>query len=472
MPRRQRPFVTLVLEDDDDFRESLAALIRSEGHETVACGTIAAAKEALAEAPPDLLFIDLTLPDGRGMDLMLDPAVPPGTAFVVVSGDASPAARTAAYRRGAADFLVKPLDVPQLRAVLHAQTAGRKLRAEVSGLRGALRDAGICGRMVGRSRAMREAFDRIAKVAPTSAPVLLTGESGTGKDLAAATIHEMSPRSEGKFVAINCGAVPASLIESSLFGHEKGSFTGAEGRYAGVFEQADGSTLFLDEIGEMPRDLQVRLLRVLEQQAIRRVGGTEDVPIDVRLIAATNRDPLQAVAEGTLREDLYHRLNVFPIHLPPLRERTGDVRLLALHVLETLNAEAGATKRLGEPALQALEGHAWRGNVRELRNVLQRASILAEGEIGVEDLELEGAAGDEDLRGARVVPRATTEVAGDADGTVRIEVGLPLADAERRVILATLERCGGNKRKTARVLGISVKTLYSRLEAYGAPPAS
>jgi DNA-binding NtrC family response regulator len=239
-----------------------------------------------------------------------------------------------------------------------------------------------------------------------------------------------------------------------------------------VFEQADGSTLFLDEIGEMPRDLQVRLLRVLEQQAIRRVGGTEDVPIDVRLIAATNRDPLQAVAEGTLREDLYHRLNVFPIHLPPLRERTGDVRLLALHVLETLNAEAGATKRLGEPALQALEGHAWRGNVRELRNVLQRASILAEGEIGVEDLELEGAAGDEDLRGARVVPRATTEVAGDADGTVRIEVGLPLADAERRVILATLQRCGGNKRKTARVLGISVKTLYSRLEAYGAPPAS
>jgi two-component system response regulator AtoC len=467
MPRRLRPLVALVVDDDDEFRESLVAVLRAEGHEVRSCGTLEAARNALAPTAPDLLFIDLTLPDGRGMDLMLEPAVSPGTAFVVVSGDASVAARTAAYRRGASDFLVKPIDMSQLMAVLHAQSAGRTLRAEVSGLRGALRDAGLCGRMAGRSPAMREVFDRITRVAPTSAPVLLTGESGTGKELAARTIHEMSPRREATFVAINCGAVPAALIESSLFGHEKGSFTGAEQRYAGVFEQADGSTLFLDEIGEMPRDLQVRLLRVLEEQSIRRVGGTEDVRIDVRLIAATNRDPVAAVAEGTLREDLYHRINVFPVRLPPLRERAGDVRLLAAHILESLNAEGGAPRRLSESALVALECHEWRGNVRELRNVLQRASILAGEEIEVAHLELAVSPAADRSPGADPPPGGAAADPAVGANRVCLDVGLALADAERRVILATLAHCGGNKRKTARVLRISVKTLYSRLEAYG-----
>jgi len=459
------------VDDDPAFRASLVALLRREALDTTEAGSLAEARVALKERPPDLVLLDLELPDGRGLDLKLSAELSPETPFAVVSGDGSARAMEAARREGAADYLVKPVDPARLQAALHALHTSKALRREVMALRDTLREAGRFGRMVGRSPAMRAVYDLVARVAPTAAPVLLTGESGTGKELAAATIHDMSPRSDRPFVAINCGAIPSTLIESSLFGHERGAFTGAESRARGVFEQADGGTLFLDEIGEMPKDLQVRLLRVLEERRLRRIGGTEDVEVDVRVVAATNRDPAQAVASGALRDDLFHRLNVFPIRMPPLRERPGDASLLAMYFLEGLNEEGGAVKRVDLDVLSAIEGRRWPGNVRELRNALQRAWILADGVIRREHMDVtatpSGAPSSSEVE--RAVPRSDETV--DASSVLRIAVGTPLAEVERRLVLATLAACEGNKRKTARVLGVSVKTLYNRLAEYERGPS-
>ncbi len=465
MPSRASPGLALIVDDDDAFRASLAALLRQFGVEVAEAGSLAEARRVLASRPPDFVLLDLELPDGRGLELKLHADLPSDTPFAVVSGDGSARAMQAARREGASDYLVKPIDPVQLKAVLHALREGSTLRRELRTLRTSLWDAGRFGRLFGRSPRMREVYDRIARVAPTAVPVLLTGESGTGKELAAATIHEMSPRRAHPFVAINCGAIPQSLIESSLFGHERGAFTGAEARAPGVFEQADGGTLFLDEIGEMPMDLQVRLLRVLESRTLRRIGGDADIEIDVRVVAATNRDARRAVEDGVLREDLFHRLNVFPIRLPALRERPGDVRLLALAFLEALNEEGGIPKRLAPEALEAMERLPWPGNVRELKNALQRAWILADETIGPAQVS-----GDEAAEAPPAAPRAAAppEVGGEAAtaDAVRIPVGTSLAEAERLLILATLKACQGNKRKTARTLGMSVKTLYSRLAEY------
>ncbi len=445
--------LALVVEDDTAFRTSLAALVRTEGFDVREAANLADARSALDEREPDLVMLDLELPDGRGLDLKLSDAIPPETPFVVVTGDASAQAARLALREGAADYLTKPLQPGQLKAVLHATLANRKLRDEVQGLRGALRDAGRFGSLVGRSAPMQRVYDLITRVSATAAPVLVTGESGTGKELVASTIHEMSPRKSGAFVAVNCGAIPETLIESKLFGHEKGAFTGADARHQGVFERADGGTLFLDEIGEMPMELQVRLLRVLETSSFTRVGGTEEIRTDVRLVAATNRDPRESIRDGRLREDLFHRLNVFPIHLPPLRKREGDVALLALHFLESLNRAEGEHKRFSSRALSRLAGAEWTGNVRELKNVVHRAWILTAGDV---------------IKPESVRAHAGTYEAQDDDDAERIEVvvGSSLADAERRIVLATLAHCEGNKRKTARVLGVSAKTLYKRLAEY------
>jgi DNA-binding NtrC family response regulator len=281
--------------------------------------------------------------------------------------------------------------------------------------------------------------------------VLVTGETGTGKELVAGTVHAMSRRREGPFVPVNCGAIAPGVIESELFGHERGSFTGAERTHRGYFEKADGGTLFLDEITEMPADLQVRLLRVLETGAVERVGGGAPVRVDVRVVAATNRRPDQAVADGRLREDLLYRLNVFPVPLPPLRERGDDVVLLAEHFLDTLNRERdGPPKAFTRAALARLRAHSWPGNVRELRNVIQRAFILAPSDV------------DEDA-----IPLGATGPA--SSDCLVLRVGTSVADAEKRLVLATLEHCGGDKRRAAEVLGISLKTLYNRLNAYHAP---
>jgi DNA-binding NtrC family response regulator len=310
---------------------------------------------------------------------------------------------------------------------------------------------GRFGRLYGSSTVMQDVYRMIEKVAPTEATVFITGESGCGKELVARTIHERSPRARGAFVAINCGAIPQNLIEAELFGHERGAFTGANRQHRGCFERAEGGTLFLDEITEMPIEMQVRLLRVLETGRFVRVGGDGEIRTNVRVLAATNRDALDAVRDGRLREDLMYRLAVFPIVLPPLRERDGDTELLAEHFLQNLNVEGGMSKRFSRAALTTIRAYHWPGNVRELKNAVHRAFIMAE-----EFVEL-------DLSGL-----ACPAVEGEC---LRMPVGTSLAEMERQAIFATLDHCRGNKRRAAEMLGVSLKTLYNRLTAYQADGA-
>jgi two-component system, NtrC family, response regulator HydG len=308
------------------------------------------------------------------------------------------------------------------------------------------------GRLIGACPAMRELFERIRRVAPTAVSVLLTGESGTGKELVAETIHDLSGRGDEPFIAVNCGAIPATLVEAELFGYERGSFTGAVRSQAGYFERARRGTMFLDEAAEMPLDMQVKLLRALESHPICRVGGDHEIAFEARVIGATNQSVVDAVAHRRLRTDLLYRLAVFHIEIPPLRQRGGDVELLARHFLQQLNRDAGRNKKLWRESIAYLYDHSWPGNVRELYNTIQRAFILA-------DVEL-------DLRGATTYgPRV---VSSPGDGAVMFKEGMSLAEIERVAILETLRRCGGNKTRTAAVLGISLKTLYNRLNEYRA----
>ncbi len=323
----------------------------------------------------------------------------------------------------------------------------------VSGMTGPCDEGSPLADLLGDSPAMQQVCQQLRRAAPTSATVLLTGESGTGKELAARALHQLSPRSAAPFVALNCGAISPQLIESELFGHERGSFTGAARRHPGFFERAHGGTLFLDEVTEMSPELQVKLLRVLESAQFQRIGATRPQDCDVRVVAATNRSPEQAVSDGRLREDLYYRLAVFPLALPPLRQRGADVVLLAEHFLAQLNREAGSARRLADGARQQLLQHCWPGNVRELRNYVRRAYLLADGEI-IDAPLLPGHA-----------PRIDI-VGGDEAGQIQVRIGATLAEADRQLILATLARCGGVRKQAAEMLGVSLKTLYNRLQRY------
>ncbi|RPH56879.1 MAG: sigma-54-dependent Fis family transcriptional regulator, partial [Acidobacteria bacterium] len=377
-PAQGKRRLALLVEDDADFRESLAALVSREGFEAVEASSLAEARAKLADTRFDIVFVDLGLPDGNGLELTTDETDPSGRPdIVVITGNATVESAVEALRHGALDFLGKPIDRNRLRAILANAERTRRLRSEVGELRGELRELGRFGPLVGRSPVMQEVFDLIERVAPTRATVMILGESGTGKELVAETVHRMSPRARGRFLAINCGAVAPNVIESELFGHEKGSFTGAERARRGYFEEASEGTLFLDEITEMSADLQVKLLRVLESGIVMRVGASESVPVDVRLIAATNREPQKALREGRLREDLFYRLNVFPITVPPLRGRGEDIDLLAQHFLDVYNEREDTTKQWSPQALRRLRTYSWPGNVRELRNVVERAAILA-----------------------------------------------------------------------------------------------
>jgi DNA-binding NtrC family response regulator len=453
--------IALMIEDDPDFSAALEGLVKLEGFETRTARTLDAARKLLKEQRVDVILADLELPDGHGTDLIGEDETAQ-TEFVVVTGHATIDSAVNALRAGALDYLTKPVDRARLRAALSNVLRTRSLKAEVSALRGDLRQLGRYGLMVGASDAMQQVYDLIARVAPTQATALITGESGTGKELAAQTIHQLSRRHNEPWVAVNCGAISAGLIESELFGHEKGSFTGADRRHAGVFEEASGGTLFLDEITEMPADLQVKLLRTLEESEVTRVGGRAPIAVDVRVIAASNRDPEQAVRGGRLREDLFYRLHVFPITVPPLRERGQDVELLAQHFLGEQNRDAGAQKKWTRAALDRLNEHSWPGNVRELRNVVQRSFIMADGDLGPDAL------------GSLVASAPRSQAPGTPsanDSVIPIEVGSRLADSEKRLILATLEQCKGNKNEAARALGISLKTLYNRLNVYRASGA-
>jgi DNA-binding NtrC family response regulator len=324
---------------------------------------------------------------------------------------------------------------------------------EIETLRKQLQDRGAFGELVGNSEAMRQVYALVEQVAPSSASVLITGESGTGKELVARTIHQLSPRNARPFVAINCSAIPESLMESELFGHEKGAFTGAASRRQGCFELADTGMLLLDEIAEMPAVLQAKLLRVIEERSVRRLGGKQEIPIDVHLLAATNRDPDEAVRQGTLRRDLLYRLNVIGIRLPPLRDRKADIPLLAQHLATQLAEKHSRPARfLSSAALAALQFHEWPGNVRELRNVVERAVIICSGE----QIERHHFA---------PYPIEQREQLREED-TISFPVGTPLEEVERRMIMRTLIKTGNNKTRAAELLGISIKTLHNKLNLY------
>jgi two-component system, NtrC family, response regulator HydG len=442
----------LIIDDDADFRASLEPLVQRENFLTDGAATLADAHEKLASRRADVVLIDLTLPDGDGLEWIRNEKGAVGAEVIVITGSTSVDSAVNALRGGALDYLIKPIDRTRLSTALMNVARTRALKQEVGALRGELRDLGRFGRLVGRSKPMLEVYDLIARVAPTHASVLIIGESGTGKELVAETIHRASPRREKPLLPMNCGAVSPNLIESELFGHERGSFTGADKMRKGYFEQAHGGTLFLDEVTEMPPDLQVKLLRVLETGTIARVGGTNPTKVDVRVVAATNRDPESAVQSGNLREDLFYRLNVFPIALPPLRSRPEDIELLAEHFLGELNRAAGSAKRWTSNALQRLRENPWTGNVRELRNAIHRAFILGGDEIGPE-----------------VLRDATAVRLESAGGRIlEMKVGSSIAEVEERIILATLEFTGRDKRRAAEILGISLKTLYNRLNVYTA----
>ena len=435
----------LIVDDDLSFQLGFAEVVQREGFTIATAPTLKDAREELAKNPPHVLFLDLNLPDGSGMDLLPDLEGHPET--VLITGQASVQTAIEALRRGISDYLTKPVDFARVKMVLANVSRSRELKEEIGSLRGELRKLGRFGPLIGASPLMQKVYDLVGRVARTDATVLITGETGTGKEMVAQTIHQLSTRSRAEFLPLNCGAVSPTLIESELFGHERGSFTGADRVHKGFFERADGGTLFLDEVTETPMELQVKLLRVLETATVTRVGGTEAIQVDVRVIAATNRQPEEAVAAGKLREDLLYRLNVFPIQLPTLWDRREDIELLAEHFLGLLNKQDGTSKELTRAALERLRMHRWPGNVRELRNVLQRAFILAEEDIGLDALPL--------------------GVHEQAEGSsLLMKVGTSVPEAERRLILATLEHFDGDKKKAADVLKISLKTLYNRINQY------
>jgi two-component system response regulator AtoC len=443
----------LIVEDDTDSARMMATLVAQEGFAASTAPTLRDARREMALQAPDLVLLDLHLPDGSGMDLLGEQDLIGNSEVVLMTGHATLETSIQGLRFGVADYLIKPVSARQLQGVLSRVSRPQVLRAEFEDLSTDLWRTGRFGRLVGRSEPMKRVYEQIGRVAGTSVTVLITGESGSGKEVAARTLHDLSRRRAQPFLAVNCGAISPQLMESEIFGHEKGSFTGADRQHQGFFERAHGGTLFLDEITEMPPTLQVKLLRVLETGTFMRVGSTVPLETDVRVIAASNRDPARALAEGALREDLYYRLNVFPLHLPPLRERAEDIPLLATHFLQEIAQREGSLKRLSAAAMERLARHAWAGNVRELRNVLQRAYVMTPGpEIGDQWLPRES------------FSRPPAFAAG---GGVHVAVGTPLADVERQVILATLEHYGHHKERTAAALGISLKTLYNRLKEYG-----
>ena len=419
----------------------------------------------MALQQPDVVLLDVKLPDGNGMDLFDDPLLTARSEVVLITGRACIETSAQALRLGAADYLVKPIAMRQLQGLLSRIMKPAAAKPEVEGMSAALATGGHFGPLWGRSLPMQRVYEQILRVAATSVTVFITGESGTGKEMVAQSVHDMSRRRKQPFLAINCGAISPHLIESEVFGHEKGSFTGADRQHAGFFERASGGTLFLDEITEMPLELQVKLLRVLETGRYMRVGSTQTQVANVRVIAATNRPPEQAVQQFRLREDLFYRLNVFPIVLPPLRERLVDVPLLAQHFLRAIGTQEGQARQFAPAALEQLASYTWPGNVRELRNVVQRAWVMAHGET-IDDAGLPNAAPGEGVAGAPAEESSAGLVSREAEAHIALPIGTSMAQAERALIEATLRHFNAHKERTAAVLGLSLKTLYNRLKEY------
>jgi len=455
----------LIVEDDPAQRTGLTQLVSGWGFDVSNAPDGAKALEQIATAPPDVIVSDLVMPTMGGLDL-LRALRQQGLEITTLLLTAQATVDTAieAIRLGAYDYISKPIDPQRLHILLDQVVERLARQQEVAVLRRQLREHGRFGTLIGASRPMREVYQLLEQAAPTAASILITGESGTGKELVAQTIHQLSPRAPRPFVPINCAAIPEALLESELFGHEKGAFTGAVARRQGSFELADRGTLFLDEIAEMNPALQAKLLRVVQERVVRPVGGDRDKPIDIRIVAATNIDPMEAVKQGKLREDLYYRLNVFSVHLPPLRDRLDDLPLLVHAFITQFAKEQQKTVLdVDDAAMQALRSHNWPGNVRELRNVIERATIVTRGRtIGVADL-----AGLR-LSGVQHAEVRSAEVPGlPAEGLAKagpvLYPGLTVDDAERQLITITLAHTGGNKTKAAGMLGISLKTLHNKL---------
>jgi DNA-binding NtrC family response regulator len=442
----------LVIDDEPALREVLALRIADWGHDVRTIGDALAVEPEIDRQRPDLVLCDLVLPGSSGMELMRrmtrnDSKLP--VVMMTAHGDIDGAVE--AMKSGASDFLTKPLDYISLKALITAIAADVRRRRDAQLLDSRIDRHSPIG-IVGQGKAMRIVRQTIESIASSDATAIITGESGTGKEVAARAIHALSARRDKPFVAVNAAAIPEGLIESEIFGHEQGAFTGATRARPGVFEMADGGTLFLDEIGEMPIALQPKLLRVLEEGRARRLGGSRDIRFDVRVVAATNRSPSEAIRAGRLREDLYYRLAVFELLLPPLRERLEDIGLLAHHFArEFTRKHKLSVDGLGESARELLEAHAWPGNVRELRNVVERSAIVARSG-WIEPTHL---------------PAYLQMLHRGSSPTLSLPAGTTLADAEKLLILQTLERVANNKAEAARQLGLDVKTIRNKLRAYG-----
>jgi DNA-binding NtrC family response regulator len=446
----------LVVDDEPALREVLSLRIMDWGHEVRTAADPAEAEHEIERHRPDLVLCDLVLPGSSGMDLLKqikrsDDRLP----VIMMTAHGNIDGAVEAMKSGAADFLTKPLDYVALFALLEVTADEVRRRRESRSLEARLAGQGANVGLIGESRAIQTLRRTIESLASSNVSAILTGESGTGKEVAARVIHAASARRDKPFVAVNAAAIPEGLVESEVFGHEQGAFTGATRSRPGLFELANGGTLFLDEIAEMPIALQPKLLRVLELGHVRRLGGGRDLRFDVRILAATNRNPVQAIRDGRLREDLYYRLNVFELVLPPLRERTEDIALLAQYFIRELGAKHGVqVEGVGEAARELLEAHPWPGNVRELRNVIERATIVARSG-WIEP---------------RHLPPYLQALRHGGSPVLTLPAGTTLAEAERLLILQTLDRVGHNKAEAARQLGLDVKTIRNKLRSYGYSP--
>ena len=453
------PDRVLIVEDEENARIGYEALLRRWGHEVLGVGSAEDALARFTEFAPTVLIADVELPGMNGLDLLAKlgdelKTVP----AIIITGKGSEERVIAAIEAGAFWYIEKPLKAAVLRSLLDRAMGRVRDRRQVEALTRQLRETGRLGDLIGGSKTMQDVMRILEQVLPSSASVFITGETGSGKEILARTIHRLSPRAERPFIAINCSAIPESLMESEIFGHERGAFTGAAERRIGCFELADGGTLLLDEIGEMPPQTQAKLLRVLEDHKVRRLGSKVETPVDVRVLAATNKEPEQAVAKGELRQDLYFRLNVFHIHLPPLRERKDDIPLLVEHILRDINVKHGRQVRGVNPeVLDMFASYSWPGNVRELRNVLERAAIIS----------------NRDLIGRAHLPadfgHAPATAASDLT-SLRFPLGTTVEAVERELILQTLASTN-NKTRAAELLGISLKTLHNKLKEYEAAKA-
>ena len=443
----------LVVDDEGSQRELVGGFLKKQGHEVLLAGSGAEALTRVRETRVDLVLSDFKMPGMSGIELLrgvkgVNPEIP----FILVTAYGTVETAVQAMREGAADYLTKPLDLEELQLRIGHVTEQVRLRSAVRDLQARLVERHRLEGIIGESGRMQEVLALVKQVAPSDATVLVRGESGTGKELIARAIHFNSRRAAGPLVTLNCAALPEQLLESELFGHEKGAFTDAKTTKKGLFELSDGGTIFLDEVGDMPLSLQAKLLRFLEERTFRRVGGTTEISVDVRLIAATNKDIEKAIAEGRFREDLMYRLNVIPIHLPPVRQRGDDVRLLSQHFATKLAREfKKPIHGIDEKAYDVLCGYDWPGNVRELRNVMERAVLLSEGEtIGPKDIML-----------GRVGGAAPAEQPGRF---TLPEGGLDLRELENHLIKQAMVRSNNNKAKAAKLLKLSRDAFRYRLE--------